>query len=86
MEHNFSCVVSTENFLEQTNIGKGSPVSQDGIFQTEIVFHFLKATFGTSIRLLQSFFGQWNRFVHNLNAILGIKFTSSEISLQFTQT
>ena len=37
-----------------------SPVSPVGMFQTEIGVHFFKATFDTSIRLLQSFFGKWN--------------------------
>ena len=52
----------------------------------ELVFHFFKATFKTSIKLSQSFFGKWNLLVQNLNAIQGIKFTSSEFCLQFTKT
>ena len=85
MEHNFPCVVSTENWSEGTS-EKVVLFLRTEYSKRKFVFHFLKATFDTSIRLLWSSFGQWNRFVHNLNVILGIKFTSSEISLQFTQT
>ena len=44
-------VFPTENFREQRNIWKGSPVFPDGMFQKEIfVFHFFKAIFDTSFK------------------------------------
>ena len=46
MEHDFlGRVVSVGNFREQRNIGKGSPVFQDGMFQTEIRVPFFQSHF-----------------------------------------
>ena len=70
MEHAF-LVVPAENFREQRNIWKGSPVFPDGIFQTEIWVYLCKTIFDTSFRPSRSFFGKWNWFVQMVNAIPG---------------
>ena len=53
MEHDFlGRVVSVANFREQRNIGKGSPVFPDEMFQTEIrVPFFSKSSLTPSSRL-----------------------------------
>ena len=44
MEHDFlGRVVSVANFREQRNIGKGSPVFPDEMFQTEIRVPFFQS-------------------------------------------
>ena len=65
-------VVPVENFREERNIWKGSPV----FFRTEyskqkFVFHLLKAIVDTSFRSSRSFFGECNWFVQMVYAIPG---------------
>ena len=57
-----------ENFWEQQNIWKGSPVFPDGIFQTEIRVPFLQSHLWYQY---QPFFGKWNWFEQMVKAIPG---------------
>ena len=68
--------VPAENFREQRNIWKGSPVFPGGIFQTEIHFYFFKAIFNKicvyrATLHSWSFLGKWNWFVEMVTAIPG---------------
>ena len=70
-EHDFSGRPSGK-FSGATEFWKGSPVSP--VFQVRLlqtVFHFFKAIFDTSFRLLRSFFGEWKWFVQMVNGMLG---------------
>jgi len=58
-------VASTENFREQRNLWKGSPVFLDGIHVA-----FFEAIFYTSFRLSLLFFGKCSWFVQMVNEIL----------------
>ena len=67
----FWVLVPAENFREQRNIWKGSPVFSDGILQTEIRVPFLQTIFDTSFRPSRSFSNKWNWLVQMVNAISG---------------
>ena len=62
-------VFPTENFQEQRNIWKASPVFLDGIFQPEIRDPFLQAIFNISFRPSRPFSVKWNWSVQMVKAI-----------------
>ena len=70
MDHDF-WVLPKENFREQRNIWKGSPVFPDGIFQTEIGVPFLQSHLWYQFQAFAAFSDERNWFVEMVNAIPG---------------
>ena len=79
-------VVPVENFCEQRNIWKGSPVFPDGIFQTDIRVPLVKTFLSYQFRAFASFFRLKELFSANCKRDFRDEIYQSWIFLPFAQT
>ena len=87
MEHDFlGRVVSVANFREQRNIGKGSPVFPDEMFQTEIRVPFFQSHLGHHLHAFAVVFRKMKLICTNSKHDSGTKLTSPEFCVPFAQT
>ena len=75
-----------ENFWEQQNIWKGSPVFPDGIFQTEIRVPFLQSHLRYQFQAFAAFLRYMELIWTNGKGDSGTQFTSAELCEPFTHT
>ena len=85
MEHDF-LGLPAENFREQRNIWKSSPVFADGIFQKEICVPFLQSHLWYQFQALPAVFGYMELICTNGKRDSRTKFASPELCEPFTNT
>ena len=87
MEHDFlGRVVSVANFREQRNIGKGSPIFPDEMFQTEIRVPFFQSHLWHHLYAFAVVFRKMKLICTNSKHDSGTKLTSPEFCVPFAQT